>query len=206
MNPSKECVVAVYKSLAEAGDAIYAIDRHGFPMKLVSLVSASLRGEADVPGQPGHSYHDLPAECPRTCQGSAECEWSGPCLPKILQYGDDMEKNAAIGASAGALLGLLAGAGVVTVANGESVVLSGPIIATSAIVGSFVGAMFGWGVHLDQLSWYQRKVKAGKSLLLVHGNPLEVARAKRVLHDTHPAELHLRAESSADAYEIYAQE
>ncbi len=206
MNPSKECVVAVYKSLAEAGDAIYAIDRHGFPMKLVSLVSASLQGEAGVPGQPGHCYRDLPAKCPRTCQGSAQCEWSGACVPKILQYGDDMEKNAAIAASSGGLLGLLAGAGVVTVARGESVVLLGPIIATSAIVGAFVGAMFGWGVHSDQLSWYERKVKAGKSLLLVHGSPLEVARAKRVLQDTHPAELHLRAESSADAYEIHTQE
>lgn len=206
MNHSKECVVAVYKSLAEAGDAISAIDRHGFPMRLITLVSASLRGEADVPGQPGHCYRELPAECPRSCQGSAECEWSGACVPKILQYGDDMEKNAAIGAGTGGLLGLLAGAGVVTVAKGEAVVLLGPIIATSAIVGTFVGAMFGWGVHLNQLSWYERKVKAGKSLLLVHGNPLEVARAKRVLQDTHPAELHLRAESSADAYEIHTEE
>jgi len=206
MNHYKECVVAVYKTIAEAGDAIQAIDRHGFPLRLVSLVSASLRVKADISGQLGHYYDELPAECPRTCQGSAECAWSGACIPKILQYGDVMERNAAIGASAGGLLGLLAGASFVTVTRGESAVLLGPIIATPAIVGAFVGAMFGWGVHSDQLSWYERKVKAGKSLLLVHGNPSEVARAKRVLQVTHPAELHLRAESSADAYEIHAQE
>lgn len=206
MNQSKECVVAVYKSLAEAGDAIRAMDRRGFPMNLVSLVSASLRGKADVPGQPGQCYYDLPAECPRSCQGSAQCAWSGACIPKILQYGDDMKKNAAFGAGAGGLLGLLAGIGVLTVAKGVSVVLLAPIMVTSAIVGALVGAMFGWGVHWDQLSWYERKVKVGNSLLLVHGNPLEVAHVKRILQETHPAELHLRAESSADAYEIFAQE
>jgi hypothetical protein len=62
--------------------------------------------------------------------------------------------------------------------------------------------MVGWGVHSEHLSWYEQKVKAGGALLLIHGNPLEVAKANGILRDTHPAELHMHAETSADAYEI----
>ncbi len=203
MNRSKQCVVAVYKKLAGAEDAMQAIDRGGFPMDLVSLVSVSLKTEADEDVQ---SYHNLPATCPRTCNGSVECEWSGACVPKILQFGDNMEKDAAIGAGVGGLLGLFAGASVLTATDAGSAVFLVPIMATTGIVGALLGAMAGWGVHSEHLFGYGQKVKAGRALLLVHGNPLEVAKANGILQNTKPAELHMHAETSADAHEIYPVE
>ncbi|HJN08142.1 MAG TPA: hypothetical protein QF564_05575 [Pirellulaceae bacterium] len=202
MSRSNQCVVAIYKRLAAARDATRAIDRGGIPMKLVSLVSTSCRAEADADGQSYQSYDHLPTICPRTCDGSIQCDWSGACVPKILQFGDNMEKDAALGAGVGGLAGLVTGAGVLTVANGESAVFVAPIMAATGIVGALLGAMLGWGVHGEHLAWYEQKVRAGGALLLVHGDPLEVARANGILRDTHPAELHMHAETSADAYEL----
>lgn len=203
MNRSNECVVAVYKKLAGATDAMRAIDRHDLSMKRVSLVSNSLQTAANVGQADCDCHHALPAECPRTCEGSPSCEWSGPCVPKILQFGDSMEKNALLGATAGGLVGLVAGAGALTVSKGETAYVLGPIMATTSIVGAYLGAMASWGVHRDQLSWYEKKVKAGHALLMVHGDPLEVATARQILEETSPAELHVHAETSADSYEIH---
>ena len=203
MNRSNQCVVAVYKKLTRARNAIRAIDHGGIPMELASLVSASQRAESGADGQTYQRYDHLPATCPRTCRGSIQCDWSGACVPRILQFGDSMEKDAAIGAGGGGLVGLLAGAGLLTVADGESAVFLAPIVVTTGIVGALLGAMVGWGVQAEHLSAYGQKVKTGSALLLVHGNPLEVARANGILQDTHPAELHVHAETSADSYEIH---
>ncbi|MCH8043518.1 MAG: hypothetical protein IID44_07345 [Planctomycetes bacterium] len=198
MNRPNDCVVAVYGEIDDARSAIQKMDRSGFPAKLVSLVSAHLRPAEVAGGGASHCYHDLPAECPPTCHGKDSCEWSGACVPRILQFGDDMEKNAAIGAGAGGLLGLVAGASVLTFSSGQTAVLMAPIAATSAIVGALVGAMLGWGVHSNRLAGYEQKLKAGKTLLVIHGDPLQVAQANRVLRDTHPVALHLHAQTSAD--------
>lgn len=198
MNRPKDCVVAVYGEIDDAQSAIQKLDRSGLPAKLTSLVSTDLCPTEAAAGGAGHCYQDLPAECPLTCNGNAACEWSGACVPKILQFGDDMEKDAAIGAGAGGLVGLVAGAGVLTFGNGPTVVLMAPIAVTSAIVGALLGAMVGWGVHSNRLATYGQKLKAGKTLLVVHGDPLQVARASRALRETDPVALHLHAQTSAD--------
>ena len=162
MNRPKDCVVAGYGGIADAQGAAREIERSGLSANLVSLVSERLRGAEAVGGTSCQCHCDLPAECPPTCQGNPACEWSGSCVPKILQFGDNMEKIAAIGAGAGGLLGLVAGAGVLTFASGQTAVLLGPIVVTSAIVGGFLGAMAGWGVHSNRLSWYEQKVKTGQ--------------------------------------------
>ena len=112
MNRPKDCVVAVYGEIDDAQSAIQKLDRSGLPARLTSLVSTDLCPTEAAAGGAGQCYQDHPAECPPTCNGNAACEWSGACVPKILQFGDDMEKDAAIGAGAGGIVGLIAGAGV----------------------------------------------------------------------------------------------
>ncbi len=206
MSRSKECVVAVYKKLTEVGGAVQAIDRGGLPMKLVSLVSSSLGTEIDGLTESYRCYQNLPQKCPRTCEGSTQCEWTGACVPKILQFGDDMQRNAVVGAGVGGALGLVAGVSVLTLAQQNAPLLLAPVVATSGIVGGFLGAMTGWGTHSHHLPWYEQKVQAGNSLLVVHGNPLEVAKAARILQDTHPAAIRMHAESAEDAHEIRQEE
>ncbi|MDP7269137.1 MAG: hypothetical protein QF408_13315 [Pirellulales bacterium] len=206
MSRPKECVVAVYEEIDDARTAIKKMDLAGFPTKLMSLVSAHLRPAKAASEGAGHCYRTLPAECPPTCHGQASCAWSEACVPKILQFGDSMEKNAAVGAVTGGFVGLLAGASVLPFASGQDTVLMVPIAATSAVVGGLLGAMFGWGVHSNRLVWYEQKLKSGKTLLMIHGDPLEVAQASRVLKkDTAPASLHMYAKTSADEHAIHGK-
>jgi hypothetical protein len=65
---------------------------------------------------------------------------------------------------------------------------------TGVVVGGLIGAIRGWSVHKDHIPGYEAKIKAGKVLVLAHGNnPLKVAEAERVLQATEPDEIHLHA-------------
>jgi outer membrane lipoprotein SlyB len=115
-------------------------------------------------------------------------------IKKSLELGDESEKDAAIGAGIGAAIGLLGGATVVSLA-GMGVVIAGPLGAgAGAIVGGILGAIQGWSVHRDHIPKYEAKVKAGKVLILAHGNnPVQIATAERILQSTRPLEIHLHA-------------
>jgi hypothetical protein len=120
---------------------------------------------------------------------------------EAIEFGDETEKDTAIGAGAGVLVGLLSAAAVSSITGVGAFLLAGPIVA-AGIVGGLLGATAGWGVHKDHIARYEEKLKEGKVLVIAHGDPLRVAEAERVLQDTSPSELHLHAESSADAPEI----
>jgi len=125
-----------------------------------------------------------------------------PEVREALESGDESAKDAAIGAGAGSLVGVLTGAVVSSVAGAGVFLLAGPVVAAAGIAGLIVGAMVGWGVHTDHIHEYDEKIKQGKTLLLAHGDPLEVAKAERVLRQTSPEHLHLHAETSADAPDV----
>jgi hypothetical protein len=118
--------------------------------------------------------------------------------------GDESEHQAVKGAAFGGLLGMLAGAPLLAIPGVGPLLLAGPIATgmTGALVGGFLGSMSGWGVHADHVAEYQRKVEKGKVLVIASGNPRQIADAERILRETHPVELHLHAEDSADAEEI----
>jgi hypothetical protein len=120
---------------------------------------------------------------------------------EAIEFGDEMERDAAIGAGAGVLVGLLSAATVSSITGVGVFLLGGPIVA-AGIVGGLLGAAAGWGVHKDHIARYEEKLKEGKVLVIAHGDPLRVAEAERVLQDTSPSALHLHAESSADAPDI----
>ena len=118
---------------------------------------------------------------------------------RALELGDNAEKDAAIGAGIGGVIGLIGGGTVVTLA-GTGVVIAGPLGAlTGVVVGGLIGAIRGWSVHTDHIPKYEQKIKQGKVLVIAHGSdPQPVAAAEKTLHATRPDEIHLYA-STDDA-------
>jgi uncharacterized membrane protein len=171
---NNESIVAVYGKFSDAANAIRYLDQRGFPHDQVSLVTSA-------------TDRHLPRET-------------------TIQAGDEAENQAAAGATVGGLLGLLVGAPLLAIPGVGPLLLAGPLAAgmTGALVGGFLGSMTGWGVHSDHVAEYQRMVQKGKVLVVVHGDPIEVARGDVILRDTNPLELHLNAPNSADSEEIIA--
>jgi outer membrane lipoprotein SlyB len=161
---STECVVAVYESGVRAQLALEKLTSAGFDKSGISFVSRNVKGQ--------------------------EAD-----VKRALQLGDEMEKDGILGAGIGAVIGALGGGGVMSAFGATVLVVAGPIAAlTGAIVGGLIGAMSGWGVHKDQAAAYQKKVEAGKVLLIVHNSdPAKIADAERTLRLTHPEEIHLHA-------------
>jgi len=116
-------------------------------------------------------------------------------VKRILQFGDQMEKDATLGAGIGALIGALGGGTAISLAGVSVLVVAGPLVAlTGAIVGGIVGAITGWGIHRDRAAEYQKKVESGKVLLLARSSdPLQITEAEKLLRLTNPLELHLHS-------------
>ncbi len=170
----EEFVVGVYSSLPLAEQAVRILKRAEFRTERISLVATSLKNQ--------------------------------PLLQEELRTGDDSVRDAAVGAGLGSILGLLAGIGLAAFpVAGMIVFLVGPIggAATGTIVGGLVGSMVGWGVHKDHLDHYEQLVREGKVLVVLNGNPLELAHAERILRETDAVEVNLHARTGSDAPEVY---
>jgi hypothetical protein len=115
-----------------------------------------------------------------------------------LDHGDRMEKSAAVGAGVGTALGLLAGSALFVIPGIGPVVFAGAMASgiTGGLVGGIVGAMSGWGIKEDHSREYERDLQAGKTLVLVAGNPRKLAEAKSILDDTNAEQVVLHAESA----------
>lgn len=117
-----------------------------------------------------------------------------------MQYGDEANRDAAIGAGMGGLLGLLLGTPLLAIPGIGLMLIAGPLAAglTGAIVGGFLGSLAGWGVHEDHVADYEEAVRTGKFLIVAHGDPLQVDHAKHLLQKTESKSVTLHAHSSAD--------
>jgi hypothetical protein len=115
-----------------------------------------------------------------------------------LDQGDQMEKSAALGAAAGSALGLLAGTALFIIPGIGPVVFAGAMASgiTGGLVGGIVGAMSGWGVKENHVREYERELQAGKTLVLVSGDPLKLAEAKSVMDESAAERVTLHAESA----------
>jgi len=165
---ARQCVVGIYETLDAAKQAIETLEQSNFPSEQVSLVTHSV--ERQVPEE------------------------------EELQYGDQAQTDAAKGAGIGGLVGVLLGAPLLAIPGIGPVLLAGPIAAgmTGAIVGGFLGALTGWGVHEDQVAEYEEKVREGATLVVADGDPQEVAEAQRTLKETDATRVDLHAKTSAD--------
>ena len=166
------CVVGVYNSLQEAQVATHVLHRANFPPGQMMLIGSS-------------------AEHP-------------PQMIEDLSMGDDSVHDAVFGAGVGGALGVLAGASAAALSGIAIVFVAGSVAGglTGALFGAFVGSLAGWGVHSSQVAHYEKHLQSGKALVIVEGDPLEVAHVDRILQETNPLELHVHARDGSEAREI----
>lgn len=165
---SDECLVAVYENVALAEKAIHLLSRKGYPTSKVVLVTKHLTDQ--------------------------------PELLEELKLDDDSLHDAAIGAGLGGVLGVLAGVtyGVLT-APAVAVFIIGTIAGmSSAVTGAIFGGLIGSVAHKDHLQHYETVIRKGRVLLVVHGNPLQLAQADQQLQTTNPREMHLHYRTSEE--------
>lgn len=115
-----------------------------------------------------------------------------------LNQGDRMEKNAGIGAAAGATLGLLAGSSLLLIPGVGPVLFAGAMASgiTGGLVGGIVGAMSGWGVKKDHALEYEQELRDGKTVVAVTGDPQRLAEAQSVMQNTPAEKVTLHAETA----------
>lgn len=121
-----------------------------------------------------------------------------------LRLGDDSAHDAAVGAGLGGLVGVLVGTAAIGIAGVGTVFFLGPLAGAvmGSMAGALLGALSGWGVHREHIDHYEQLVREGKALVVVHGNPVELAEAARILHETEPLEVQQHAASGDDSEEI----
>jgi hypothetical protein len=123
---------------------------------------------------------------------------------------DVAQKGLITGAWAGGLLSLLAGAAFLWIPGFGHLIVAGKLASLllgilggmeGAVIGSayggVLGALAGWGVAKEHIFKYEEHVRAGKHLVIVHGDAEEVAQARSILQNTRATALHVHAEASA---------
>jgi hypothetical protein len=154
--------VGVFRSHAEAEEAIKQLQQAGFDMERLSIVGKDYETREDVVG-----YYTT---------------------------GDRMKRWGGIGAFWGGIWGLLFGAAFFIVPGIGPVLVGGPLVAaivgaleTALVVGglSAVGAgLYSLGIPKNSVLAYEGAIRAGKYLLLAHGNETEAAQARELLSKT----------------------
>jgi hypothetical protein len=164
--------IAVLDDHAQAEQAIAALQDAGYDMAQVSLVGKDHPDDKHI-----HGYYTT---------------------------GESMKFWGLQGGLYGGLMGVLAGAGFLFVPGLGPLIVGGPLLST--IVGGAMGAgtlggieaVFAGLLHLglskDSLVLYESKLKAGKCLVLAHGSPEEVVRAKSILETAGGADIALHAD------------
>jgi uncharacterized membrane protein len=162
MISEKSSIVAIFESHDRAEDAIRELQKDGFDMKKLSIVGKDYHTEEHVVG-----YYTT---------------------------GERMKYWGKLGAFWGGFWGLLLGSAFFWVPGIGQIVVAGPLVMwivgaleEAAVFGgiSALGAgLFSIGIPKNSVVQYETEVKNGKLLLVVHGTPEEVKRAKDLLDQT----------------------
>ncbi len=172
---NKNSVVAIFESHTQAEDAVRELQESGFDMKKLSIVGRDYHTDEHVVG-----YYNA---------------------------GDRMMYWGKLGAFWGGLWGMLFGWAFFFVPGVGPLLVAGPLVTW--IVGALEGALvtggltalgaglYSIGIPKNSVLQYEAKVKAGKFLLVLHGTPQEVERAKERLDNTQATETTIHAEPAA---------
>jgi uncharacterized membrane protein len=167
----KNSVVAMFDQHTQAEEAVKELQKAGFDMKKLSIVGKGYHTEENVVG-----YYTT---------------------------GDRMKHWGKYGAFWGAIWGMLFGSAFFMIPGIGPLVIAGPLVAWitgalegAAVVGglSAIGAgLYSIGIPKKSILQYETSLKAGKFMLVAHGTPDEVTRAKAVLANsgTSETQLHL---------------
>jgi Protein of unknown function (DUF1269) len=178
MGMPEQSVVGVYDTMAQAEGAVHKLDEAGFPITHVSIVSQNLQSEKEVVG--------------------------------YVTVADMAQRGLITGAWAGGLVSLLAGVAFLWIPGFGPLVVAGRLASLllgvlggvegavfGAAYGGVLGTLAGWGVSKEHIYKYEEHVRAGKHLVIVHGNAEEVVHARSILQDTRATVLHVHADASA---------
>ena len=159
MMSEKNSVVAIFESHEKAEDAIRELQQSGLDMKKLSIIGKDYHSEENVVG-----YYTT---------------------------GERMKYWGKLGAFWGGFWGILFGSAFFWLPGIGTVLVAGPLVVwivgaleSAAVLGglSALGAaLYSIGIPEDSVLQYETHVKNGKLLLLVHGTPEEVDRAKKLL-------------------------
>ncbi|WP_020604619.1 general stress protein [Spirosoma spitsbergense] len=151
--------VALYKSHDLAEDAVKKLQKASYDMKKLSIVGQDYHTEESVIG-----YYNL---------------------------GDRARKWGGAGAFWGGMWGLLFGSAFFFLPGLGPVVIAGPLIASlvAALEGAIVvggltalgAALYSLGIPKNSILTYETELKAGKFILVAHGNDDEVENARNIL-------------------------
>jgi hypothetical protein len=166
---SQQSIAGIYNSMHAAEEALARLDERHFPLEKVSILAQNLESEKQV-----HGY---------------------------VTMGDVAANSALTGAWVGGLFGVLVGAAFIWVPGFGPLLVAGPFAAAllgglegaafGAAGAGLLGALVGWGVSKKHVLKYEESLRGGKYMLIIHGTPEEIERAKAILSETDAAELNI---------------
>jgi hypothetical protein len=172
---SNETVVAVFADHAAAETAVKKLASAGFDMKNLSVVGKGYHTDEKVTG--------------------------------FYNTGDRIKFWGTRGAAWGGLWGLFFGGLFLTIPVVGHVVVLGYLAAAaiSAVEGAVVvgglsavgAALYGMGIPKDSVIQYETDLKADSFLVMAHGLPADIARAKDLLETEHPSRLDMHVTKQA---------
>jgi uncharacterized membrane protein len=158
----KNSVVAIFASHNQAEDAVRELQKSGFDMKKLSIVGKDYHTDEHVVG-----YYTT---------------------------GDRMLYWGKLGAFWGGLWGMLFGSAFFFVPGVGPLLVAGPLVTW--ILGALEGAvmtggltalgagLYSLGIPKDSVLEYETAVKSGNYVLVAHGTPEDVAKAKSIVEQT----------------------
>ena len=158
----RNTVVAVYDTHEQAEQAVKSLQEAGVDMKTLSIAGKDQHTDEHVVG-----YYNT---------------------------GDRMKYWGKVGAFWGGFWGLLFGSALFAIPGIGPVLVAGPLVAwivaglEGAVVvggaGAIGGALASIGIPKDSIVEYEVALKTDKFLLIAHGSPDVVARAKEIIEGT----------------------
>jgi hypothetical protein len=174
--PTKQTVIGLVATQAEAEKVVAELQRAGFSSKDVSALFADKQGTRDF------------------------------AMEKNTKAPEGAVTGVGAGGVLGGTLGLLAGIGALAIPGLGPFIAAGPIMAAlsgaaaGAAVGGIAGALVGMGIPELEAKQYEGRVKDGHVLLSVHtDNSDERARAKQVLQSAGAVDVVATGEKSVPA-------
>ncbi len=175
MAGNKSAVFGIYSTLDGVDQATNALVASGFPVAAISVLLPEGLGVAnDVATQ------------------------------ESMKAPGDAKIGAVAGATAGGVLGLLAGIGALAIPGVGPIIAAGPVVdvltgmGVGGAVGGFTGAIFGMGIPEDEAKRYEGRLKKGGILVSLQCKTSdEVKRAKEIVEQTGGEQISSTTESSA---------
>ena len=156
--PIRESVVAIYKSHADAEQAVHKLNRGGIPMEKISIIGRNFQVREDIQG-----YY-RPSDA--AMEGAGFGAWFGGLFGLLFGFGLFILPVAGPLIVLGPLAGLIAGA------------------ATGAGIGALVSGLMAMGLSKDEALKYKSRLESGEFLLAVIGTPEEIENARGILEAT----------------------